>query len=324
MFDKSDQESNRPEREAYLDTTSSNVDRDILIGFILFAIGLCINGVPGVLLGIGITAYFLITFLANAPSGEQGYERSRTVNQIRSTINAPMTTEPTIADKIKSIHSQNDFKCPACGATVLPTDIKCKHCGSVLIATVNLPRPAKWGEVEVGQSVQLKHPEKGALARPIIHRVYYGELWQAQMKPDVPWTLTGNYYVGLGLENGKFLLNWQSRFYLLESTVPLIDKEINQIFAKPAREFAASNQSKNVSFSYNKSVWTMEDIGRFRIEWTDGEGAKADPGAVGRFIHAKSGSQILVLEDYQSNASGAGGIDHLRMGYEIQEDDIHI
>jgi predicted RNA-binding Zn-ribbon protein involved in translation (DUF1610 family) len=237
------------------------------------------------------------------------------------TTSAPVTNEPTIAEKIEAIHKKNDFKCPACGATVLPTDIKCKHCGSVLVATVDLPRPAKWADVEVGQSIQLEHPEKGELHLPIIYRVYYGELWQEQMKSNVPWTLTGNYYVGLGLENGALLLNWQGRFYLLDTSSPLTDKEINQTFANPARQFAASNQSKDVSFAYNRTVWAIEDIGRFRIEWVDGEGEKASAGTVGRFIHAKSGNQVLVVEDYQSSGDGT---DTLWLGYQIHESDIHI
>jgi predicted RNA-binding Zn-ribbon protein involved in translation (DUF1610 family) len=332
MLDRSDyentseQEFSRFERESYQGTDSSDENLEILIGFTLFAMGWCSNGLPGVLIGLGIATYFLIAFLSRRSSGEEGYERhvrSRAVesNQIQNTSNAPITNEPTIAEKIESIHKQNDFKCPSCGATVLPIDIRCKHCGSVLITAIDLPRPAKWGDVEVGQSVQLQHPEKGQINLPVIHRMIYGELWQAQMKPDVPWTLTGNYYVGLGLENGNFLLNWQSRFYLLDSSSLLTDKDINQTFAKPAREFAASNQSRNVSFTYNRTVWMIEDIGRFRIEWVHGEGAKAPPGAVGRFIHAKAGNQVLVIEDYQSSG---GGVDTLWIGYQIVESDIHI
>lgn len=323
MFDNSNPEFKGSEREfANLERESSMENRDVLIGFILVSIGWCINGVPGVLLGLGIMFYFLITYLgASEPSDARPMRPLPASNQIRSTTNAPVTAEPTIADKIQAINKQNDFKCPACGATVLPTDFRCKHCGSILASNVELPRPGKWAEVEVRQTVVTRHPAKGDLPASVAYRVYYGELWQAQMRQNVPWTLTGNYYLGLGLENGSFLLNWQGRFYLLDSKSPLMDRDLNQVFAGPAREFAASNQSRNVNFTYNRTVWTIEDIGRFRIEWVDGEGSRVEPGTVGRFIHAKSGSQVLVVEDYQSHGNAT---DTLWMGHQIAESDIHI
>jgi hypothetical protein len=320
---------NKPDQKTFLDTILLKEDGDILWGFILLVVGWLAslaNWLMGTIIGINIAAYFLISFLVKLSSGDPDKRiatRFRTVesDHTPTTVNAPITDEPTVAEKIKSIHRQNDLKCPSCGATVLPIAVKCSHCGSVLIATLDLPRPEKWADVELRQSIQLTHPERGNLALVVIYRMYYGELWQAQIKLNVPWTLTGNYYVGLGLENGIFLLNWQGRFYLLDSDFPLTDKEINQTFARPAREFAASNQSKNVSFTYDKTVWTIEDIGRFRIEWVEGEGANAAPSAVGRFIHAKAGRKALVVEDYQSNA---GGADTLWVGYQIAASDIRI
>jgi hypothetical protein len=238
-------------------------------------------------------------------------------DEIQTTISAPITDEQTIAEKIKAIHLKNDFKCPSCGAIVLPTYVKCKHCGSVLVDISNLPRPGKWGDVEIGQSVNIKHHHQGNVNLSVTYRIWYGELWQAQMKPNVPWTLTGNYYVGLGLEKETFLLNWQNRFYLLDSQSSLTD--INRDFSQAARSFAASNQTREVTFLYDKTVWKIDDIGRFRIEFTEGDGIILSPGAVGRFIHARRDNKILVIEDYQS---GGVGLDTLWMGYQIEEENI--
>jgi hypothetical protein len=151
--------------------------------------------------------------------------------------------------------------------------------------------------------------------------VYYGELWQEQMKPDVPWTLTGSYYVGLGLNENIFLVNWQNRFYLLDLHQSLTDMSINRDFAPYARKFAASNQTQDVSFSYQETIWNMLDIGRFRIEFAEGDGTRVGPGAVGRFIHARHNNKVLVVEDYQT---GGSGLDTLWMGYQIEDEDIKL
>lgn len=239
--------------------------------------------------------------------------------EIQTTISAPITDEQTIAEKIKTIHLNNDFKCPSCGATVLPTYVKCKHCGSVLVDMSNMPRPGKWSDVEIGQLVKVRHPKERDENLSVVYRIWYGELWQAQMKSNVPWTLTGNYYVGLGLESETFLLNWQNRFYLLDSRSSLTDMDINRDFAQAARSFAASNQTREVTFLYDKTIWRIADIGRFRIEFTEGNGSIVSPNAVGRFIHARRDNKILVIEDYQS---GGVGLDTLWMGYQIEEDNI--
>lgn len=326
---KEDIMSRNNSQNSLLDTILLGENFDIISGFVLLIIGLLVSFVnhsTGMIMGLCIGIYFFFSFLIRLNAGEQYYERDIRPNMDRSkqippTSSAPITDESTIADKIKSIHIATNFKCPSCGATVNPTDTKCKSCSSFLVASANLPKPALWGDAEIGQSIHVTHPQKGRLTLSIRCRIYYGELWQAQMKSHVPWTLTGNYYVGLGFENGMFLLNWQSRFYLLESNSSLTDKEINQNFAQPAREFAASNQSKDVHFAYNKAIWEIEDIGRFRIEFSEGEGTKADAGAVGRFIHANQGNQALIVEDYQS---GTSGVDNLWMGYKIEEKDIEI
>jgi zinc-ribbon domain len=284
------------------------ISRELAIGLFISVAAYC-----------ALSGFYILLF----DSGEKrsySYAQARQPERISPTTSAPITDEPTIADRIKEIHVKNDFKCPSCGATVQPTDIKCKHCGSILVAAANLPRPGRWADIEIGQPIELKHPKLGELHRSVVHRIYYGELWQAQMKQNVPWTLTGSYYAGLGLGDNMLLINWQSRFYVLDSKSPLTDMEINQRFAKAAREFAASNQTKYVTFILD-TVWRMEDIGRFRIEYAEGEGISVSPGAVGRFIHASHDDRVLVVEDYQT---GGNGLDTLWQGYHIEEQEIKL
>ena len=62
-------------------------------------------------------------------------------------------------------------------------------------------------------------------------------------------------------------------------------------------------------------MWRMVDIGKFIINSVEGQGIQAQPGAVGRFIHASGeGQRALVLEDYES-----GGQDIVWIGYAISE-----
>jgi predicted RNA-binding Zn-ribbon protein involved in translation (DUF1610 family) len=269
---------------------------------------------------LGISIFYAMSGF-NELSESRRRARARQPKQapIPPTSSAPVTDEPTIAERIKSIHVASEFKCPNCGATVKPTDMKCRHCGSFLVVSVNLPKPRTWADIEIGQSVRVNHPQEGKLTLSVMYRVYYGELWQAQMRKDVPWTLTGNYFVGLSLGKDTYLLNWQSRYYLLDSRSPLTDQDINRDFASHAREFAASNQTRTVRFMYAGAQWQIADIGRFRIEYAEGEGTNAQPGAVGRFIHARAGGRILIVEDYQS---GGSGLDTLWLGYEIGEKNI--
>lgn len=314
-------------RYTYFDTFSLDGNADMVFGLLLLIIGALLSFVfplLTIILGIGIGIYFFVSIIVHASVGEEPYEKElrsifdNTIH-IQPTTSAPITDESTIADKIKAIHIATNFKCPSCGATVKPTDMKCEHCDSFLVAAANLPKPEVWRDIEIGQSVQVQHPVKNRLSLAVTSRVYYGELWQTEMKSNVPWTLTGNYYVTLGLRNGMLLKNWQSRFYILDSHQQLTDTIINQNFAQPARRFAASNQTAYVSFEYQGIDWRMEDIGRFRIEYVEGNEATVDPGTIGRFIHASDVNQILVIEDYQS---GGNGLDTSWHGYQIKEQDI--
>jgi len=334
--------------DRYVEQLLSDGTSDIVVGFISLFIGWMlgiVNYILGVTIGLGLAGYFFFTFLRDLRNREKieryfarqalleeqagqknDYSTSLTKDRMniqRSSTIPPtpsesLTDEPTIADRIKEIHKRNDFKCPSCGASVLPTDIKCKYCDSIIVVTADLPKPARWGDIEIGNPVHIKHPKQGELVRSVVHRIYHGELWQTEMQKGVPWTLTGNYYVGLGLGDELYLLNWQSRFYILDSKSPLTDMDINQKFSQPAREFAASNQTRNVTFVL-ETIWQMEDIGRYRIEFAEGESARVGAGAVGRFIHASHDNRILVVEDYQM---GGSGLDTLWMGYQIKESDI--
>jgi hypothetical protein len=239
---------------------------------------------------------------------------------IPAASSAPVTNSPTLTEKMASLNIPHDLKCPSCGAVIRPTDRKCNFCGSSLVPLIDLPQPANFGDLQVGQSIRLAHPKKGELTLNVKRRLYYGELWQEHTGPNVPWTTTGTYFVGLTLDQDLFVLNWQSRFFLLDSHSPLTDMDINRDFAQYARQFAASNQTADVRFGYKGSNWHIDDIGKFRIEYCDGDGAQISPGSIGRFIHASHDDTVLVVEDYQSG--GSGGLDTLWQGYKIKKEAI--
>lgn len=286
--------------------------------------GLIVSPFIAFVIYVGTAIYFCYTGIAilisaGAEKLPTSRDKNPKQNRILPTTSATVITTPTIAEKLASTNIPRDLKCPSCGANIRPTDKKCNYCGSSLIPLIDLPEPANFGDVQVGQSIRVAHPEEGSLTLTVQERLYYGELWQKKMRSDVPWTLTGNYYVGLMLDQDLFLLNWQSRFYLLDSHGPITDMDINRDFAPYARQFASSNQTADVYFKYQGTKWHIDDIGRFRIEYSDGDKPRVSPGAVGRFIHASDKDQVLVVEDYQS---GGSGLDILWQGFLINEKDI--
>jgi hypothetical protein len=309
--------------EAFMSTSNN----DILNGFKALGFGVLAGFIfsPNfaAVIFFGIALYFgvaglVLLFSAGGPT-ESRAQTSRAA--VPSTTSAATPNSPTLADMISAVNSKRDLKCPSSGATIKPTDMKCRFCGSFLVPPADLPRPAKFGEVEIGATMRVKHPRLEKLDLRVRSRVYYGELWQERTAPDVPWSLTGNYYVGLNMEGGLFLLNWQGRYYLLDSHKPLTDADINRDFAMHARKFAASNQTAKVEFRHGSNSWRIEDIGKFRIELADGDGLQISPGAIGRFIHATHENLALVVEDYQS---GGNGRDTLWQGYTIAEQDIEL
>ena len=301
--------------------TSSAASSEVGFGLAaLVAIFLLRNVSPFIsgILAVWLAVYYFSSGMHILRSGNQPARPAQPV--VPSAANAPVVKSPTLAEKMASINIPKDLKCPSCGAAIRPTDKKCNYCGSSLVPLIDLPQPANFGDLQVGQSVQVKHPKQGMLTLNVKRRLYYGELWQEHTGVNVPWTTTGAYFVGLTLDQDLFLLNWQSRFYLLDQNSPLTDMEINRNFAPYARQFAASNQTANVRFSYEGGNWHIDDIGKFRIEYCDGDGADISPGSVGRFIHASNGNEVLAVEDYQSG--GSGGLDTLWRGWSIQRSDI--
>jgi hypothetical protein len=294
---------------------------EITFGIVALILIWIFGGISPFLSSIGavwIAIYYFISGWEDLKARDQAPRQAQPY--VPAAVSAPVINTPTLAEKMASIHIPKDLKCPSCGAAIRPTDKRCNYCGSSLVPLIDLPQPANFGDVQVGQSVRVTHPKQGELTLTVRRRLYYGELWQEHSGSSVPWTTTGAYFVGLTLDRDLFLLNWQSRFFLLESHSPLSDMDINRDFAPYARQFAASNQTADVRFRYANATWKIDDIGKFRIEYCDGEGAQVSPGSVGRFIHASSGDQALVVEDYQS--SGSGGLDTLWRGTKIQQSDI--
>jgi len=177
--------------------------------------------------------------------------------------------------------------------------------------------PQRFGDIQVGDRIRVRHPNQGELTLFVIGRILYQELWQQTRSPQSPWVPTGNNFLGFWLENNLFLLNWQSRLYLLEERVPLSDADIQRDFASHARKFAQSDQTADVYFAYPPASWHMDDIGKFRVQSTEGEGLVFRPGATGRFIHASGDNQrALVVEDYEG---GGGGQDSAWIGVLVDE-----
>jgi hypothetical protein len=180
--------------------------------------------------------------------------------------------------------------------------------------------PRKFDWIKVGERVYVQHPVKGELMAHVDGRIVYAELWQQTRGPQAPWVPTGNVFLGFWLEGGMFLLSWQNRVYLLDEAVDLSDADIQRDFAPHARKFAQSNQTAEVLFAWPPAMWHMDDIGKFRVDETEGEGLRFSQGAVGRFVHASGDSgRALVVEDYEG---GGGGQDTAWVGYLIKEEQV--
>ncbi len=174
--------------------------------------------------------------------------------------------------------------------------------------------------IKVGERIYTNHPIKGELMSHVLGRILYAELWQTTRGPQSPWVPTGKEFAGFWLEGGMFLLNWQNRFYLLDESEQLSDADIQRNFMPYARQFGQSDQTADVYFDYPPAVWHIDDIGKFRVEQTEGVGLVSRAGAIGRFIHASGdGGRALVVEDYEGGGSGQ---DTAWTGYTIQEADI--
>jgi hypothetical protein len=187
-----------------------------------------------------------------------------------------------------------------------------------------IPVPAKgvamvgnspFSQFNPGDQLRVTHPSRGELTLHVDGRLQYTELWQRSSSQA--WVPTGNTFFGLWLETKILLLHWQNRYYLLEEVELLSDADIARSFSQPARQFAQSNQTAAIYFSYPPAVWHIDDIGKFQIAAVEGGGFNQQIGAVGRFIHASGDSdRALVVEDYE----GGSGQDVVWTGYKIQAD----
>jgi len=284
--------------------------------------GLSVFPAPFYLLA-AIVAFSIGSHIARSGSSQASYRSNyRSPTRSRPPVRSAATARVELPERKMPEHLPSDLKCPSCGASIKPTAKQCPFCGSTLLPLVDLPEPSKLGGLEIGKDVMVIHPQTGEMSYTVRGRLLYTELWQASRGPAVPWTPTGNFYAGFALEPTAYLLNWQDRFYLLEKRRSLTDMDINRDFAPHARRFAQSDQTARVEFSYESQRWVIVDIGRFAIEFEDGEGLHLHKGAIGRFIHihAASGDPALVIEDFQSG--GSGGQDTLWKGLQIKETDI--
>lgn len=180
--------------------------------------------------------------------------------------------------------------------------------------------PTMFDWIKVGERIYVQHPVKGEIMAHVDGRIAYSELWQQSRGPQAPWVPTGNSFLGFWLEGAMFLLHWQNRVYILDETVELSDADIQRDFAPHARKFAQSDQTADVYFAWPPAMWHIDDIGKFRVDETEGEGLRFSQGAVGRFIHSSGdGGRALVVEDYEG---GGGGQDTAWVGYKIKEEDV--
>lgn len=271
-----------------------------------------------VYLVVALVAFFVGNGQLNSGPVQPEVSRPRPARPIPAQPSA--ANAPVQLPKRDMTNLSATIKCPSCGASIKPTAKQCPYCGSTFAPRIELPEPAKLGNLEIGHSVRVNHPQKGAITYRVRGRLLYTELWQATRGPNVPWTPTGNYFAGFPLDQNAYLLNWQERFYLLDERRALTDMDINRDFVPAAKQFAQSNQTAQVEFTYLGGRWQLVDIGRFAVEYEDGEGGHLRKGAIGRFIHATSGNQALVVEDFQSG--GIGGQDTLWKGFLVQETDI--
>ena len=181
------------------------------------------------------------------------------------------------------------------------------------------PAGQRLGWIDLGDAINVWHPERGNLTLSVMGRVVYQELTQHRRGVRFPWVPTGNLFLAFRLEENLVLLNWQTRYYLLDHRTEVSDDDIRRNFATPARTFGDADQNARVEFRYPEStLWHIEDIGRSRIARIDGEWFPLDVDNSCRFLHASGeGNRALVVEDFIS-----GGRDLAWTGYRIQENDI--
>jgi hypothetical protein len=163
------------------------------------------------------------------------------------------------------------------------------------------------------------HPSRGEVNACPTGRILYEELTQKGRPPQATWVPTGGRFLGFKLEPSLLLLNWQNRYYLLDSLASATDDDIRRDFAPHAKRFGQSDQKAEVLFQYPAgTTWKIDDIGKFRVAEIAGDWSPTPAGATGRFIHASGeGGRALVVHDFEG-----GGPDSVLRGYRIAEGDI--
>jgi len=158
---------------------------------------------------------------------------------------------------------------------------------------------SNWQWITVGSRVKIFHPRRGELTLFVLGKVRFNELWQQRRGADMPWVSTGHDYFGYWCEQDILLLNWQTRYYVLDERDMISDVEIQRHFAERAREFGQSDQKADVYVAYPPTTWHLDDIGRFRVAEIIGQAPRFVQGAEGRFIHGSSSDgRALAVEDY--------------------------
>lgn len=176
-----------------------------------------------------------------------------------------------------------------------------------------------WQWITVGNRVRITHPTRGELTLHVLGRVRFSELWQQRRGADVPWVSTGHDYFGYWCEQDILLLNWQTRYYVLDERDMISDVEIQRHFAERAREFGQSDQKADVYVAYPPTSWHLDDIGRFKVVEISGQVPRFVQGAEGRFIHGSSSDgRALAVEDYIAG----GGQDSAWIGVVIDAADV--
>jgi len=171
-----------------------------------------------------------------------------------------------------------------------------------------------WQWITVDNRVKISHPTRGELTLYVLGKVRFIELWQQRRGVDMPWVSTGHDYFGYWCEQDILLLNWQTRYYILDERDMISDVDIQRYFADRAREFGQSDQKADVYVAYPPTTWHLDDIGRFKVAEITGQAPRFTQGAEGRFIHGSSSDgRALAVEDYVAG----GGQDSAWIGVVI-------
>src|SRR5512135_938308 len=145
-------------------TQTRLVSSEVIFGIVALLAIWTFGGLSSSLAGIAavwIAIYFFSSGLNALRSGNQVAQPA--APYIAPATSAPVINSPTLAEKMASINVPKDLKCPSCGAAIRSTDKVCNYCGSSLVPLIDLPQPAYFGGVQIGQSIRLTHPTQGEL-----------------------------------------------------------------------------------------------------------------------------------------------------------------